>query len=151
MNSKAAVGVLLMTYGSPGTLDDVLSYMTNVYGGRTPDAQLVQDFRRRYDLIGGSPLVPITLAQAAGRHSRRFVPLRLPRCLNRWVRRPGYKRQKNLVAFRCSAMSRLSQKGSAESIAWRVVDRSSRAAGASVTRYLSSRIWTTVWPMIWRF
>jgi protoporphyrin/coproporphyrin ferrochelatase len=65
MNSKAAVGVLLMTYGSPGTLDDVRSYMTNVYGGRTPDAQLVQEFRRRYDLIGGSPLVPITLAQAA--------------------------------------------------------------------------------------
>ncbi|MDB5074960.1 MAG: hemH [Chloroflexi bacterium] len=64
MNNQRSVGVLLMTYGSPDTLDDVLPYMTNVYGGRTPDLELVQEFRRRYDLIGGSPLAQITLAQA---------------------------------------------------------------------------------------
>jgi protoporphyrin/coproporphyrin ferrochelatase len=58
-------GVLLMTYGSPSDLDDVPRYMTAVRGGRTPEPELVTEFRRRYDVIGGSPLVEITRAQAA--------------------------------------------------------------------------------------
>jgi len=65
MDTTQKVGVLLMTYGSPETLDDVEPYMTNVYGGRTPDPELVTEFKRRYDLIGGSPLVKITKEQAA--------------------------------------------------------------------------------------
>ena len=59
------VGVILMTYGSPATLDDIPEYMTNVRGGRAPDADLVTEFRRRYELIGGSPLLRITQEQAA--------------------------------------------------------------------------------------
>jgi ferrochelatase len=39
--------------------------MTNVYGGRAPDPELVHEFRRRYDLVGGSPLASITLEQAS--------------------------------------------------------------------------------------
>jgi ferrochelatase len=58
-------GVLLMTYGSPSSLDDVPRYMTAVRGGRTPEPELVAEFRRRYEVIGGSPLVQITRAQAA--------------------------------------------------------------------------------------
>jgi len=65
MNNTESIGVLLMTYGSPETLDDVRPYMTNVYGGREPDAALVDEFKRRYELIGGSPLVRITKEQAA--------------------------------------------------------------------------------------
>jgi ferrochelatase len=63
--STEQIGVLLMTYGSPATLDDMPAYLRNVRGGREPEADLVQEFRRRYDLIGGSPLLPITRAQAA--------------------------------------------------------------------------------------
>ncbi|GHO68755.1 ferrochelatase [Ktedonobacter sp. SOSP1-52] len=59
------IGVLLMTYGSPSTLDEVPEYMRNVRGGREPEPDLVVEFRRRYDLIGGSPLVRITREQAA--------------------------------------------------------------------------------------
>jgi ferrochelatase len=59
------VGVVLMTYGSPATLEDVEEYMTNVRGGPKPDEELVREFRRRYALIGGSPLLAITQAQAA--------------------------------------------------------------------------------------
>ena len=59
------IGVLLMTYGSPATLDDIPVYMTNVRGGRAPEEELVREFRRRYDLIGGSPLLRITREQAA--------------------------------------------------------------------------------------
>lgn len=58
-------GVLLMTYGSPATLDDVPRYMIAVRGGRAPEPELLTEFRRRYHVIGGSPLVGITAAQAA--------------------------------------------------------------------------------------
>ncbi|HEX7736096.1 MAG TPA: ferrochelatase [Ktedonobacteraceae bacterium] len=59
------IGVLLMTYGSPETLDDMPAYLRNVRGGREPEPELISEFRRRYELIGGSPLLPITRAQAA--------------------------------------------------------------------------------------
>ncbi|HEU4674113.1 MAG TPA: ferrochelatase [Candidatus Limnocylindrales bacterium] len=58
-------GVLLMTYGSPSSLEDVERYMTAVRGGRAPEPDLLTEFRRRYDVIGGSPLVEITRRQAA--------------------------------------------------------------------------------------
>jgi ferrochelatase len=59
------LGVLLMTYGSPASLDDVPRYMTAVRGGRVPEPELLTEFRRRYEVIGGSPLVQVTSAQAA--------------------------------------------------------------------------------------
>jgi ferrochelatase len=55
---------MLMTYGSPATLDDIPTYIKNVYGGRTPSPEVITEFRRRYDLIGGSPLLRITREQA---------------------------------------------------------------------------------------
>jgi protoporphyrin/coproporphyrin ferrochelatase len=57
-------GVLLMTYGSPSSLDDVERYLTAVRGGRMPDQELLVEFQRRYEVIGGSPLIPITIEQA---------------------------------------------------------------------------------------
>jgi ferrochelatase len=64
-HDDSTIGVMLMTYGSPATLDDIPVYMTNVRGGRPPEPELVTEFRRRYDLIGGSPLLRITQQQAA--------------------------------------------------------------------------------------
>jgi protoporphyrin/coproporphyrin ferrochelatase len=65
ITTRTRVGVLLMTYGSPATLDDIPVYLQNVRGGRPADEELVQEFRRRYALIGGSPLLRITQQQAA--------------------------------------------------------------------------------------
>lgn len=59
------IGVLLMTYGSPATLDDVPVYLKHIYGGREASPEVIAEFRRRYDLIGGSPLLRITREQAA--------------------------------------------------------------------------------------
>ncbi len=65
MNDRAiSRGVLLMTYGSPSSPDDVGRYLTAVRGGRAPDPELLAEFRRRYEVIGGSPLIPITIKQA---------------------------------------------------------------------------------------
>jgi len=63
--SNKHIGVMLMTYGSPATLDDIPTYLTNIRGGRQPDEELITEFRRRYALIGGSPLLRITRKQAA--------------------------------------------------------------------------------------
>jgi ferrochelatase len=60
------IGVILMTYGSPRDLDDVGAYITRVRGGRAPDGTLLAEFRRRYAVIGMSPLVEITRQQASG-------------------------------------------------------------------------------------
>lgn len=63
------IGVLLLTYGSPATLADVPQYLANVRGGcAMPAAELhalEAEFTRRYDLIGGSPLIARTREQAA--------------------------------------------------------------------------------------
>ena len=67
MTHSERPGVLLMTYGSPESLerDDIRTYLTRVRGGREPALELVDEFTRRYRVIGGSPLIDITRAQAA--------------------------------------------------------------------------------------
>ena len=65
------LGVLLMTYGSPADdLHDLPAYLAAVRGGREPSDDLIAEFGRRYELIGGSPLIPITRAQAAAVEAR---------------------------------------------------------------------------------
>ncbi len=67
MTGSDQPGVLLMTYGSPASLEreDIRAYLGRVRGGREPDPELVDEFTRRYRVIGGSPLIRITSAQAA--------------------------------------------------------------------------------------
>ena len=67
MSGSERPGVLLMTYGSPASLErqDIRDYLARVRGGREPDQDLVDEFTRRYRVIGGSPLIEITRAQAA--------------------------------------------------------------------------------------
>src|SRR6266540_6819583 len=55
-------GALLMTYGSPASLDDVPRYLTAIRGGREPSSDLVAEFTRRYRVIGGSPLIGIVMS-----------------------------------------------------------------------------------------
>jgi ferrochelatase len=57
--------VILMTYGSPATIADVPEYLRNVYGGKEAPHETIVEFQRRYKVIGGSPLVQITQAQAS--------------------------------------------------------------------------------------
>src|SRR5882724_4011154 len=59
------IEVILMTYGSPKNLKAVPQYLKNVYGGKDASGDVIKEFQRRYHLIGGSPLVQITKAQAA--------------------------------------------------------------------------------------
>src|SRR6266568_7092841 len=65
LDKPMRTGVILMTYGSPGDLDDVGAYITRVRGGREPSPMLLTEFRRRYEAIGMSPLIEITQRQAS--------------------------------------------------------------------------------------
>jgi ferrochelatase len=65
------MGVLLMAYGSPDSLDDVEAYYTHIRGGRTPSAELIQELKERYQLVGGrTPLSAISEATRAGLEER---------------------------------------------------------------------------------
>lgn len=69
--SGPRLGVLLMTYGSPADdLHDIAEYLAAVRGGRPAPDEVVTEFRRRYEVIGGSPLIPITRDQAAALEAR---------------------------------------------------------------------------------
>jgi protoporphyrin/coproporphyrin ferrochelatase len=65
----AQLGVVLATFGSAVTAADVPAYLASVRGGREVPEDLIEEFRRRYDLIGRSPLIDITLAQCAALQS----------------------------------------------------------------------------------
>jgi ferrochelatase len=67
----AGLAVLLLAYGGPDKLDDVPEYLSDVRGGRPTSPELVEEIRRRYQLIGGrSPLLERTLEQAAALERR---------------------------------------------------------------------------------
>jgi ferrochelatase len=54
-----------MTYGAPRDEGEVADFLMRIRGGRAPEPGLAVEMARRYRAIGGSPLVRITLAQAA--------------------------------------------------------------------------------------
>lgn len=59
------IGILLMAYGGPDSLDDVEPYLLDIRGGRPTPPELVEEIKERYALIGGrSPLLEITRQQA---------------------------------------------------------------------------------------
>jgi ferrochelatase len=59
----APTGVLLMTFGSAQTAEEVPDYLRSVRGGGDPDPAVVAEFQRRYEIVGWSPLVRITREQ----------------------------------------------------------------------------------------
>jgi ferrochelatase len=59
-----AQGVLLTAHGSVEDLDDLPEFLKRIRHGRPAPPELVAEVRRRYEAIGGSPLLRITEQQA---------------------------------------------------------------------------------------
>ncbi|MGQ0604081.1 MAG: ferrochelatase [Anaerolineales bacterium] len=60
------IGVLVMAYGGPNSLDEVEPYLMDVRGGRPTAPEIIHEVRERYREIGGrSPILERTQAQAA--------------------------------------------------------------------------------------
>lgn len=65
------IGVLMMAYGGPNTLDDVEPYLADIRHGRPTPPELLAEITERYRLIGGkSRILEITNAQARGVEQR---------------------------------------------------------------------------------
>jgi|SRR5579883_210887 len=64
-SNRRTIGLLLMTFGTCTTPDEVPAYLAHVRGGRPAPPELVAEFQRRYQIVGGSPLITITDRQAA--------------------------------------------------------------------------------------
>ncbi len=64
-NISPPVGIFLLAYGTPESLDDVEPYFTHIRGGRKPSPEAVANLRERYRLVGGrTPLKDLTFATA---------------------------------------------------------------------------------------
>ncbi|UOE95514.1 ferrochelatase [Alkalihalobacillus sp. LMS39] len=62
---KKTVGLLVMAYGTPRSLEEIEPYYTHIRRGRKPSPEALQDLTERYEAIGGiSPLAKITEEQA---------------------------------------------------------------------------------------
>src|SRR5262245_32253664 len=63
--NDSPMGVLLMAYGTPASLDDVEPYYTHIRGGRPPAAEALENLRERYRKVGGrTPLLDLTRSVA---------------------------------------------------------------------------------------
>ena len=61
----STTGILLLTFGSAVTAEQVPAYLRSVRGGSDADPELTAEFERRFRRIGHSPLLEITAQQAA--------------------------------------------------------------------------------------
>jgi ferrochelatase len=58
------VGVLVMAYGGPGSLDEIPGYLADIRAGRTTPQHVVEEITENYRAIGGrSPLLEVSRRQ----------------------------------------------------------------------------------------
>jgi ferrochelatase len=67
--------VLLVAHGTVSKLEDIPGFLSRIRGGRPVSDSLVAEVRRRYQLIGKSPLLDVTRAQAAALEQRLGIPV----------------------------------------------------------------------------
>lgn len=66
MTSPAPLGVLLMAYGGPNSLDELPGYLADIRSGRPTTPEVLAEITHNYAAIGGkSPLLEITRRQVA--------------------------------------------------------------------------------------
>ncbi len=56
--------VLMLAYGTVTSVERMRCYLSDIRGGRPMSDEFVDEFKHRYDLIGGSPLTGLTYDQA---------------------------------------------------------------------------------------
>ena len=63
MSTPGKTAVLLLAHGSPESVEEVQDFLLRVTGGRALPPDAIEEVKRRYKLIGRSPLTEITLKQ----------------------------------------------------------------------------------------
>lgn len=69
--------VLLTCHGTVDRVADIPAFLANIRHGRPTPQPIVDEVTRRYERIGGSPLMRTTAAQAAALEARIAVPVRI--------------------------------------------------------------------------
>lgn len=66
MNVEPPVGVLVMAYGGPGSIEEIPGYLADIRAGRPTPRRIVEEISGNYRAIGGrSPLLDVTATQVA--------------------------------------------------------------------------------------
>ena len=83
MSPKLPIGVLVMAYGGPASLDELPGYLADIRHGRTTSRAVLDEITENYRAIGGSsPLLEVTrrqgdaLAAALGEDYRCYLGMR---------------------------------------------------------------------------
>lgn len=67
----APIGVLIMAYGGPASLDEIPGYLADIRAGRPTSREVLEEITHNYEAIGGrSPLPQISQAQVAAVQAR---------------------------------------------------------------------------------
>jgi protoporphyrin/coproporphyrin ferrochelatase len=69
--------VLCTCHGTIDEARDIPAFLSNIRRGRPTPPELVQEVTRRFETIGGSPLMRITRAQASALEERVGIPVRV--------------------------------------------------------------------------
>lgn len=65
--ARPPIGVLIMAYGGPNSLDELPGYLADIRSGRPTTPEVLEEIRHNYTLIGGkSPLLAMSQRQVAG-------------------------------------------------------------------------------------
>ncbi|MEZ4299151.1 MAG: ferrochelatase [Polyangiaceae bacterium] len=67
--------LLLTCHGTVESTDDLPAFLSNIRRGRPTPPHLIEEVRRRFDAIGGSPLMRTTRAQADALAARLSLPV----------------------------------------------------------------------------
>lgn len=68
-------GILLVAHGTVEDLADLPAFLTRIRRGRPAPPGLLEDLRHRYEVIGGSPLLELTRAQARALETATGLPV----------------------------------------------------------------------------
>lgn len=75
MDPTRNTGVLLVAHGTVEQMEQMPAFLTEIRQGRPASPVLIQEMIRRYEAIGGSPLLRITRAQASLLAERLQLPV----------------------------------------------------------------------------
>ncbi len=70
-----SVAIVVSCHGTVSRLEDMAAFINNIRRGRPAPPELITEVKHRFELIGGSPLMTITAAQARALEGRVGIPV----------------------------------------------------------------------------
>jgi len=70
-----SVAIVVSCHGTVSNLEDMPAFINNIRRGRPAPPELIAEVKHRFTLIGGSPLMTITTAQARALEARIGIPV----------------------------------------------------------------------------